>query len=54
MKNVLTSKLFDVKRLSLLMIGAVAMLVASTATSICPGMGFYEPEMPKSLYKDKE
>jgi len=54
MRNVLTNKLFNLRKGSALLLGALALLMASTATSMCAYVGFYESEMPKSLYKDQE
>lgn len=51
MLNVIGNKL---KKHLALIIGTFAMLVSATSTSMCILGGFYEPEMPKSLYEIEE
>lgn len=45
-------KLTNLKRTLAVMISAGAMLVASTASSLCMFIFWEEPEMPKNLYKE--
>lgn len=49
MKNSLT-KLYNLKRGLAFIIGTLATMVASNATSMCIFGTFYEAEMPKCLY----
>lgn len=44
-------KLSNFKSSLALMLSAAAMLVASTASTMCASTRFEEPKMPESLYK---
>lgn len=44
-------KFIKIKNALALMLAAGAMLIASTASSMCFGGRFEEPKMPESLYK---
>lgn len=44
-------KLSKFKSSLALMLSAAAMVVASTASTLCAGARFEEPKMPESLYK---
>lgn len=44
-------KLLKYKNSLALMLSAIAMLVASTSSSMCRTARFEEPKMPESLYK---
>ncbi|WP_185903801.1 cyclic lactone autoinducer peptide [Hathewaya massiliensis] len=53
MKNLL-NKVYNLKRGSSMVIGALALMISVTSTTMCFGFGFYEPEIPKSLYMNEE
>ncbi|MBD7910148.1 AgrD family cyclic lactone autoinducer peptide [Clostridium cibarium] len=44
-------KSFKFKKSMALLISAIAMLAATTSSSLCFWLFFEEPKMPKSLYK---
>jgi len=53
MKNLL-NRVYNLKRGSAIMLGALAMVISATSSTMCGFWGFYEPEMPESMYMSEE